>query len=121
MVRVVVKTYIAEVVDTEIRGSAMVITVLMMQIGSILVVSLGLPLTWYQVPFINTGIFVTYCLVIVPLLPESPTFLAVTNNDVEAKAVLRRLKGPTVDVNEVLLDLKIRNKSVKTQSVGDSC
>nr|XP_027231077.1 facilitated trehalose transporter Tret1-2 homolog [Penaeus vannamei] len=113
MMGVATRTYIVEIADTEIRGSAAVVVNLMMQVGSVSVIALGIPLKWYQVSFVSIGILACYCLLLVPWLPESPTFLIVTNKDEEAKAVLRRLRGPDVDVSKLLQSLRKQNEGVQ--------
>lgn len=112
MMGVAVRPYIVEIADTDIRGSAVVVANFLLQIGSISVVSLGIPLKWYQVSFFSCAVHATYGLLLVPFLPESPTFLAVTNKDEKAKSVLHRLRGTDVDVEGVLRDLKKQNESV---------
>lgn len=113
MMGVAARTYIVEIADTEIRGSGAVVVNLMVQVGSVIVIALGIPLKWYQVSFVSIGILACYCLLLVPWLPESPTFLIVTNKDEEAKAVLRRLRGPDVDVSKLLQSLRKQNEGVQ--------
>lgn len=113
MMGVAARTYIVEIADTEIRGSASVVVNLMMQVGSVSVLALGIPLRWYQVSFVSIGILACYCLLLVPSLPESPTYLVVTNKDEEAKDVLRRLRGPAVDVPKLLQNLKKQNAALQ--------
>lgn len=112
MMGVAVRPYIVEVADTDIRGSAVVVANILLQIGSISAVSLGIPFKWYQVSFFSCAVHAMYGILLVPLLPESPTFLAVTNKDEKAKGVLHRLRGTSVDVEGVLSDLKKQNESV---------
>lgn len=112
---VAVRPYIVEIADTEIRGSAVVAANFLLQIGSISVISLGVPFKWYQVSFFSCAVHASYGLLLLPFLPESPTFLAVTNKDEKAKRVLHCIRGPDVDVEAVLRDLKKQNESVNNK------
>ncbi|XP_042878112.1 facilitated trehalose transporter Tret1-like [Penaeus japonicus] len=114
MMGVAARTYIIEIADTDIRGSASVVVNLMMQVGSVAVLGFGIPLAWYQVSLISVGVLVCYCFLLVPSLPESPTFLIVTNRDEEAMGVLRRLRGPAVDVPKLLQDLRKQNEALQS-------
>ncbi|XP_042211762.1 facilitated trehalose transporter Tret1-2 homolog [Homarus americanus] len=110
MVSLAVITYATEIPDTRHRGSFGTIVCLMFLFGAGVCVCLGISLTWYQVAFVNVGVLLVYMIAIVPCLPESPTFLAVTNQTKEARDVLLRLRGADADVDGEIQLLKNLNQ-----------
>ncbi|XP_069171344.1 facilitated trehalose transporter Tret1 [Procambarus clarkii] len=110
MIGVVVRTYVSEIADPGIRGSAMIVANLFIIIGSILVLTLGLLMTWYYVMFISVIITLIHSFLILTVLPESPTFLAVNGRDAEALVILHSLRGAYADINEEVRILKSMNQ-----------
>ncbi|KAK7085187.1 hypothetical protein SK128_008225 [Halocaridina rubra] len=110
MMNVSVRSYIAEISDSEVRGRAGCIVNLTMQIGSILAVGLGILMAWYYVALIYGCILIMHCILVIILLPESPAYLAVTDKDERAIAVLSQLRGPSVDAISELKQLKTENQ-----------
>lgn len=98
MVTLTVITYATEIPDTAIRGTATAITCLMFLFGATICVGLGLVITWYEVALSNAGVLLIYIFLIVPFLPESPTFLIVKRHDKEAIKVLKRLRGNYINI-----------------------
>lgn len=84
--------------------------------GGALSVALGLAMTWYAVALCNAATFLVYSFLIVPFLPESPTFLIVTGKEKEALKVLRRLRGKYTDINNEM-DLF---KEINNEAPGDN-
>lgn len=80
----------------------MAIVNLMMQIGSLMVIGLGIVMTWYHVMFVNVSVSLLHCVFVATVLPESPTFLVVHDRDDEAVIILRRLRGSYADVDKEL-------------------
>ncbi|XP_071534133.1 facilitated trehalose transporter Tret1-2 homolog isoform X2 [Panulirus ornatus] len=109
------RTYLVEIADTEIRGTAGMIASSMLEFGGILTISLGMVLPWYSLAFLVVALLLFYCLVIMPFLPESPTYLAVQNRSEEALQVLLQLRGRHVNLDEELSLLKQQNDRVEVQ------
>ena len=57
--------------------------------GAIVVVSLGLVLEWYWISVWCGAALVVWCVAVVPWFPESPTVLAISGREEEARRVLR--------------------------------
>ncbi|XP_066980094.1 facilitated trehalose transporter Tret1-like [Macrobrachium rosenbergii] len=104
-----VRTYLAEISDTSIRGAVSLTTEVMKSIGVITVIGLGMILTWYYVAAMILGHLLFYGACVVPFLPESPTYLVVCNREEEARQLLRRLRGPNVDLDEEIRHLREMN------------
>lgn len=106
---VTVVTYVTEISDESVRGAFCMISLLVLQLGSILVVSAGSVLTWYYMSLVCLCLLFTHCLVALTL-DESPSFLAFTNREERALELLRRLRGPITDVQKELEYLKTQNQ-----------
>ncbi|KAK7066651.1 hypothetical protein SK128_010979 [Halocaridina rubra] len=105
-----VRTYLVEISDTAIRGVAGLATEVMMGIGSITAIGLGISLSWYHIAFVSTGQILIFGLFIVPLLPESPSYLLVKGKEKKARKVLLYLRGKNVNLEEEIMQLKAENE-----------
>lgn len=108
-----VRTYLVEISDTEIRGIAGMTASLMLNFGGIINTSLGTVLPWYHLAFFVIGTLAFFCLVVVPLVPESPTYLALSQKEREARNVLLSLRGKYVDLDQELNLLKAQNTEIQ--------
>ncbi|XP_066961988.1 facilitated trehalose transporter Tret1-like [Macrobrachium rosenbergii] len=106
---VAVRTYLSEISDTAIRGAAILSAECMKSLGAILIVGIGMLGTWYQIAFFCIAEILFFGLVVVPFLPESPTYLTVTGKEDEARSVLRRLRGSYFDLETEISQLKKHN------------
>lgn len=102
-------TYATEIPDTSIRGTVCTTCGLVFLFGSALCVTLSLALTWYAVALSNVAAILIYICLIVPFLPESPTFLTVIEKDEEAIKVLRRLRGNYINIETEMALIKKMN------------
>lgn len=116
MVTLAAITYATEIPDVSNRGSIGTIVALMFLVGTGVGVTLGIFLTWYEVAFVNVGLLLLYVIAIVPCLPESPTFLVISNNDNHARKVLKFLRGAHVDLDVEIKLLKQMNTTDKVNS-----
>ncbi|XP_042231196.1 facilitated trehalose transporter Tret1-like [Homarus americanus] len=107
MLIVAVKTYASEIVDTNIRGIAMGLPIVLMNMGSVAIVGLGIKLSWYYVVFVSFVVALLHCFLVAVFLVESPTYLTVKNREAEATVILRRLTGSNADIKEELRILKM--------------
>ncbi|KAK7066650.1 hypothetical protein SK128_010978 [Halocaridina rubra] len=107
---VAVRTYLVEISDTEIRGAAGLTTEVMKGIGAIGVTGLGMILPWYHLAFVSTCHIMIYGLLIVPFLPESPTYLLVKGKEDKAHQVLQYLRGKYANLDEEMKQLKAKNE-----------
>ncbi|XP_068238707.1 facilitated trehalose transporter Tret1-like [Palaemon carinicauda] len=107
---VAVRTYLSEVSDTAIRGAAILSAECMKSVGAILIVAIGMLGTWYQIAFFCIAEIIFFGLVVVPFMPESPTYLTVTGKEDEARQVLRRLRGSYFDLETEISQLKKQNE-----------
>lgn len=103
-------TYIIELPDTAVRGALAALPSLVLSTGFILTTGLGLVLRWYEIAIVGVGVIVVQTCVM-SFLPESPSYLAISGREEEAMRVLRDLRGPSVDVGELLRILKESNKA----------
>lgn len=111
---VVGNVYAVELPDTNVRGFLAMLTNVMMSAGLVASVSLGLCLRWFEIPAV--GVFLA-CFASVCFVPKSPTFLAVSGREAEAREVLRRLRGPSADVEEEMKVLKDYNRDKTGQPI----
>ncbi|KAK8747428.1 hypothetical protein OTU49_016809, partial [Cherax quadricarinatus] len=102
-------TYIIELPDTAIRGAVATVPNFALSLGYILTTSLGLLLRWYEIAFVGLAIIVSHTTVMV-FLPESPSFLAINGQKRKAKKILRKLRGPSANVDEEVQNLCDENK-----------
>ncbi|XP_063587797.1 facilitated trehalose transporter Tret1-like [Penaeus indicus] len=116
MMSVVGNVYAVELPDTNVRGFLAMIPNVMVSAGLVASVSLGLCLRWFEIPAVAVGVFLA-CFASVSFVPESPTFLAVSGRESEARKVLRRLRGPSADVEEELKVLKDHNQDKAGQPI----
>ncbi|XP_050690421.1 uncharacterized protein LOC126982417 [Eriocheir sinensis] len=108
----IVVTYAVEIPDTAIRGTACSTTTILFLFGTALSVILSLAMTWYAVALSNVGAVLVYICLIVPFLPESPTFLIVTEKEKEATKVLRKLRGNYSNIKTEMALIKNMNDEV---------
>ncbi|XP_037782211.1 facilitated trehalose transporter Tret1-like [Penaeus monodon] len=111
-----VRTYLVEVADTGIRGAASMLPEIMKGLGAIAIIAAGMLMPWYFLAFMCGAQFLFYSCLIVPFLPESPTYLAVTGEEEEARQVLRRLRGPAVRLDKEIQKLKEENRRSSNDS-----
>lgn len=114
-----VRIYLAEISDTEIRGAAGMIASVMLELGGLATICLSMVLPWYHLAFVVIAILLTFCILIAPCLPESPTYLAINNKDEEAHKVLVNLRGHYIDVDKEIALLKEQNKQVEGRTNWD--
>lgn len=105
-----VRSYLAEISDTPIRGAAALTTEIMKGTGAIIIIGFGMIIHWYYLALFCGCFVLLFGLLFVPLLPESPTYLVVSGRDKEARHVLRHLRGPYVDLDEEIQQLKEQNQ-----------
>lgn len=112
MVTLTATTYATEISDTAIRGTVTAMTCLMFLFGASMCVALGMVMTWYEVALGNIATLLVYICLIVPFLPESPTFLIVNGQEKEAIRILRHLRGNYINIEtEMALLKKINDES----------
>lgn len=99
-------TYATEIPDTAIRGTACTTCGIVFLFGTVLSVILSLAMTWYAVALSNVAAILVYICLIVPFLPESPTFLVVFDKEEEAITVLQRLRGNYINIDTEMALLK---------------
>ncbi|XP_064114969.1 facilitated trehalose transporter Tret1-2 homolog isoform X2 [Macrobrachium nipponense] len=104
------RTYIVEIAGLNSRGAASVIVNVMTQLGSLIILGLGIVFSWYYVAFVSCGTMLTYCCLIIPSVPESPAYLVVNKRETEALAVLLQLRGPNADIHEELRHIRNMNE-----------
>lgn len=107
-----ITTYSIELPDINIRGAMAVMPNVFLASGCITCVSLGFVLRWYQIPFVGISLSLA-CFLAMVFIPESPTYLVTADRKVEAKQVLRSLRGPDADIDEKIWTLHAKNKDVK--------
>lgn len=107
---VAVRTYLSEISDTAIRGAAILSAECMKSVGAILIVAIGMLGSWYYIAFFCACEILVYGLLVVPFLPDSPTYLTVRGKDDEARKVLQRLRGRYVDLEKEIAQLKTQNE-----------
>lgn len=112
MVTLTVITYATEIPDIAIRGNAAAVTTVMFLLGASFCVGIGIILAWYYVALLNVCMMLVSIFFIVPFLPESPTFLIVTKQEEKATKVLERLRGPYINVENEITQLKKMNDDV---------
>nr|XP_027215100.1 facilitated trehalose transporter Tret1-2 homolog [Penaeus vannamei] len=116
MMSVTGNVYAVELPDTNVRGFLAMIPNVMVSVGLLASVSLGLCLRWFEIPAVAIGVFAACC-ASVSFVPESPTFLAVSGRESEARRVLRRLRGPSADVEEEMEVLRAYNQDKTGQPI----
>lgn len=116
MMSVTGNVYAVELPDTNVRGFLAMIPNVMVSVGLVASVSLGLCLRWFEIPAVAIGVFAACC-ASVSFVPESPTFLAVSGRESEARRVLRRLRGPSADVEEEMEVLRAYNQDKTGQPI----
>ncbi|XP_068248520.1 facilitated trehalose transporter Tret1-like isoform X2 [Palaemon carinicauda] len=102
-------TYIIELPDTSVRGAMATIPSLVLSCGFILATGLGLCFRWFEIAFVGVFIIVLQVMVLL-VLPESPSYLAIKDRENEARVVLKKLRGPSADISQELQDLKKQNQ-----------
>ncbi|XP_042222490.1 facilitated trehalose transporter Tret1-2 homolog [Homarus americanus] len=107
-------TYIVELPDAAVRGTLFVIPTFFIIIGYVLTIASGLVLRWYQIPFLGISVSAA-CFIVMLFMPESPTYLVITDQKDEARKVLRNLRGPDVDVDEEINTLRSVNEKMISQ------
>ncbi|XP_064086032.1 facilitated trehalose transporter Tret1-2 homolog [Macrobrachium nipponense] len=115
MAYVTVNTYVSEVSDTSVRGAFCMLSLMMMQLGSIFMVSVGSTLPWYYMSLVCLCLLFTHCLIVMTL-HESPSYLATTDREERALQLLQRLRGPESDVHKELDYLKTQNQKGSSDS-----
>lgn len=117
MVTLTVISYATEIPDTTIRGNAVAVTTVMFLLGASFCVGIGIILAWYYVALLNVCMMLASIFFIVPSLPESPTFLIVTEQEDKATKVLERLRGPYINIeNEITLLKKMNDEVTEDKS-----
>ncbi|XP_068219958.1 facilitated trehalose transporter Tret1-like [Palaemon carinicauda] len=111
-----VRTYLVEISDTSIRGAAGLTTEVMKGLGGITVIALGMIFPWYYVALICLCHLVFYGMLVVPLLPESPTYLVVHHREEKARQLLGHLRGRHVNLNDEIKQLKEKNSDSDLRS-----
>ncbi|XP_069982060.1 facilitated trehalose transporter Tret1 [Penaeus vannamei] len=111
-----VRTYLVEVADTGIRGAASMLPEVMKGLGAIAIIAAGMLMPWYYLAFMCGAQILFYSCVIVPFLPESPSYLAVAGEEGEARRVLRSLRGPAVSLDKEIQKLKEENRRSSSDS-----
>ncbi|KAK7076418.1 hypothetical protein SK128_014979, partial [Halocaridina rubra] len=109
-------TYIIELPDLAIRGALAAIPTIFFGLGLVLAVGTGMALRWYQISFIGYAVMAICCLIMY-ILPESPTYLAVIGKEGEAIQVLKRLRSPDADIQKELKSLQECNERKTEESV----
>ncbi|XP_042875172.1 facilitated trehalose transporter Tret1-like [Penaeus japonicus] len=116
MMSIVGNVYAVELPDTSVRGFLAMLPNVMVSVGLLASVSLGLCLRWFEIPVVAMALFFV-CFTSMLFVPESPTFLAVSGRESEARRVLRRLRGPCADVEEEMRLLKAYNQDKTDQPI----
>lgn len=111
-----VRTYLVEVADTSVRGAASMLTEVMKGVGAIVIIAFGMLMPWYFLAFLCGAQYFLFSCVLVPFLPESPTYLAVTGEEEKARHILRRLRGPSVNLDNEIHKLKEENRRSSNDS-----
>ncbi|KAK3863495.1 hypothetical protein Pcinc_030749 [Petrolisthes cinctipes] len=107
-------TYASEIADTSHRGSFVSVNIIMFLLGIVSGAALGMIFTWYEVALFSDGLLLLAAF-IVPFLPESPTFLVVTDRHTQAAEILRRLRGYNCNIeNEILMIKEMNNTETKS-------
>lgn len=106
MVVLTVIIYATEIPDTTIRGLVSTTCGTAFLLGSAVCVTMGVVMTWYAVALSNVVAILVYICLIVPFLPESPTFLIVMEKEKEAIEVLRRFRGNYVNIDTEIAEIK---------------
>lgn len=109
MVTLTGMTYATEIPDTAIRGTVCTACALLFTFGNALSVILSLTLTWYTVALSNVVAILVYICLIVPFLPESPTFLIVKEREKQAIKILKDLRGKYIDIETEMSLIKKMN------------
>ncbi|KAK4316885.1 hypothetical protein Pmani_011992 [Petrolisthes manimaculis] len=102
-------TYIIELPDTSIRGALATVPNFALNLGAIFTVTLGFSLRWYEVPFVGLAVILLQTILLALFLPESPSFLVIKGRTMEAKRVLLRLRGPSIDVEKEMENILTEN------------
>ncbi|KAK3884050.1 hypothetical protein Pcinc_011658 [Petrolisthes cinctipes] len=102
-------TYIIELPDTSIRGALATVPNFALNLGAIFTVALGLSLRWYEVPFVGLAVILLQTILLAFFLPESPSFLVIKGRTMEAKRVLLKLRGPSIDVEKEMENILTEN------------
>lgn len=113
MTNLAAMTYAAEIADSRYRGSLITVNIIMFLSGIAVGAGLGIALTWYEVALVCDGLLVVN-LIVVPLLPESPTFLVITDRKAQAAEVIRSLRESNCNVENELLMIKEMNTNKDT-------
>ncbi|XP_042885463.1 facilitated trehalose transporter Tret1-like isoform X2 [Penaeus japonicus] len=114
---IIANSYIVEVSDTAYRGTFASLPGIFIGAGNIAPLALGFALRWFEIPYIGIALsFVAAALLF--FLPESPTFLILSGKEEEARKVLARLRGPSVDVETELETVHRMNENKSKESLG---
>lgn len=105
--------YSVELPDITVRGAMAVIPDIILALGFIGCVALGFVLRWYQIPFVGIGVCIA-CFIAMFFIPESPTYLVITEREFEARKVLQSLRGPDANVDEEIWMLHEKNVGVSS-------
>ncbi|KAI1873996.1 uncharacterized protein JN550_002575 [Neoarthrinium moseri] len=104
MMQTITQTYVSEIAPLPMRGIALSINIVMMNIGMLIAISSTFsrvaiidPMA-YKVLFAAGWAFPTILALGLPFLPESPYWLVMKNRKEDAMKALRRLSGPHEDV-----------------------
>lgn len=108
-------TYAVELPDASFRGAMAVLPTLFLELGYIIVLSLGFNFRWYHIPFFGIGLSFTG-LIAMKFIPESPSYLAATGREREAKEILRSLRGIHADIGSEVMNLCAENAKLSHSS-----
>ncbi|KAL5566163.1 hypothetical protein UlMin_029327 [Ulmus minor] len=101
----VIPTYVAEIAPKNIRGTIMVVTLVMLSCGKAVFFLVGSLVSWRTLALIG----VVPCLLqLIGLLfiPESPRWLMKIGRVKESEAALQRLRGDKADISQEIDDIK---------------
>jgi len=111
MVMVTTITYATEISDPIIRDTVITITAFMLYLGAGFCIGIGIVVTWYQVAQSNVCLLLVY-IFFIPFLPESQTFLIVTEQEKKATVILKRFRGSYINIENEINLLKKMNDDV---------
>ncbi|XP_072175690.1 solute carrier family 2, facilitated glucose transporter member 8-like [Diadema setosum] len=98
MISLAVPNYISEVATPNLRGFLGSSFQVSVTVGILLVYCIGIPLTYYWLA-LTGGAMAVLLAMTSTIIPETPRFLLIRHLRAEASYVLRKLRGPFIDVD----------------------
>ncbi|XP_063858650.1 facilitated trehalose transporter Tret1-2 homolog isoform X2 [Scylla paramamosain] len=107
---VAASVYIAEIVDTKVRGVMGIFPSLALMFGGLFTVCVGAIVRWYHMTMVCA---ISPCILLIGtfFLPDSPSFLVVRGRKLEAVTVLRKLRGLHANVRSEIEIIEMKNSS----------